>query len=184
MAPYSLANALPWAAEELVRALIELGDRVHRFEWLLVFAFEALIVAQGAEAGGQGMTSGVGVMVLVPQVVDAVDPIPVLAAGGVADGRGLAAALALGGAGANVGTRFLASAEAGAADEWQEAIVGAASEDVVRFEPWRDIMPPSASGYAVVPRLVRTAFVDEWRVRAGEAAAHAEECATGSSEAS
>ena len=62
-------------------------------------------------------------MALVPQVVDAVDPIPVLAAGGVADGRGLAAALVLGAAGANVGTRFLASAEASAPEPWKQRIV-------------------------------------------------------------
>jgi enoyl-[acyl-carrier protein] reductase II len=64
-----------------------------------------VVIAQGSEAGGQGMAGGVGAMALVPQVVDAVAPIPVLAAGGVADGRGLAAALVLGAAGANVGTR-------------------------------------------------------------------------------
>src|SRR4029450_13312940 len=63
----------------------------------------------GGEAGGQGMAAGVGTMALVPQVVDAVAPIPVLAAGGIADGRGPAAALALGAAGVNVGTRFPAS---------------------------------------------------------------------------
>jgi nitronate monooxygenase/enoyl-[acyl-carrier protein] reductase II len=72
------------------------------------------IFAQGAEAGGQGMALGVGAMALLPQVADAVDPIPVLAAGGVADGRGLAAALVLGAQGANVGTRFIASEEASA----------------------------------------------------------------------
>ena len=70
------------------------------------------MIAQGTEAGGQGVAAGVGTIALVPQVVDAVAPIPVLAAGGIADGRGLAAALALGAAGANVGTRFLASEEA------------------------------------------------------------------------
>jgi enoyl-[acyl-carrier protein] reductase II len=133
-----------------------------------------VIVAQGAEAGGQGMLAGVGCMALVPQVVDAVDPIPVLAAGGVADGRGLAAALALGASGVNVGTRFLASEEASVAAGWKEAIVRAASEDVVRFEPWTAIMPPS-SGYDVVPRVVRTAFVDEWRRRADEVPGRSEE---------
>jgi nitronate monooxygenase/enoyl-[acyl-carrier protein] reductase II len=68
------------------------------------------IIAQGGEAGGFG--GAPGTIVLVPQVAEAVHPIPVAAAGGIGDGRGLAAALALGAAGVNVGTRFLASVEA------------------------------------------------------------------------
>jgi enoyl-[acyl-carrier protein] reductase II len=80
------------------------------------------IIAQGGEAGGFGGT--VSAMALVPQVVDAVAPVPVIAAGGIADGRGLAAALALGSAGVNVGTRFLACSEAAVDPSWQAAIVG------------------------------------------------------------
>lgn len=68
-----------------------------------------LVVAQGSEGGGHG--AGRGTLALVPAVVDAVVPIPVLAAGGVADGRGLAAALMLGAQRALIGTRFYASAE-------------------------------------------------------------------------
>src|SRR5258707_7091582 len=70
-----------------------------------------IVIAQGWEAGGhvRGM---VATMPLVPAVVDAVSPVPVVAAGGIADGRGLAAVLALGAAGAWIGTRFLASQEA------------------------------------------------------------------------
>jgi nitronate monooxygenase/enoyl-[acyl-carrier protein] reductase II len=164
---------------DLVARAQETGARVMQQVHTVAQAQQAatrgvdVVIAQGSEAGGQGPLAGVGCMALVPQVVDAVGPIPVLAAGGVADGRGLAAALALGAAGVNVGTRFLASVEAGVADGWKRAVVEAASEDVVRFEPWAAIMP-SQGGYDVVPRLVRTAFVDEWRGRAGEAAAHAE----------
>jgi enoyl-[acyl-carrier protein] reductase II len=132
-----------------------------------------VVIAQGSEAGGQGMVAGVGAMALVPQVVDAVSPIPVLAAGGVADGRGLAAALALGAAGANVGTRFLASEEAGAERVWKQLIVDSESEQAVRFEAWGLIMPPS-SGYDVVPRVIRTDFVAEWEGRADEAGRQAE----------
>ena len=80
-----------------------------------------VIVAQGAEAGG--FSGSVGTMTLVPQVVDAVAPIPVVAAGGITDGRGLAAALMLGADGVNIGTRFLASNEARVAEEWKQAIL-------------------------------------------------------------
>src|SRR5918912_973511 len=123
-----------------------------------------VIIAQGSEAGGQGMALGVGAMALLPQVADAVDPIPVLAAGGVADGRGLAAALVLGAQGANVGTRFLASHEASADESWKRAILATESEDVVRFEVWKEIFPPAGEDtYETVPRVIRTSFVEEWQ---------------------
>jgi enoyl-[acyl-carrier protein] reductase II len=134
-----------------------------------------VIIAQGSEAGGQGMALGVGALALIPQVVDAVAPIPVLAAGGVADGRGLAAALVLGAQGANVGTRFLASEEASADESWKRAILEAESEDVIRFEAWKEIFPPSGGGaYETVPRVMRTSFVEEWQRRSGEARREAE----------
>ena len=121
------------------------------------------------------MAAGVGTIALVPQVVDAVAPIPVLAAGGIADGRGLAAALALGAAGANVGTRFLASEEASTNESWKRLILEAESEQAVRFETWTAIMPPRAPGaYDVVPRVIRTDFVNEWESRPVDAAADAE----------
>jgi enoyl-[acyl-carrier protein] reductase II len=128
-----------------------------------------VVIAQGSEAGGQGMAAGVSAMALVPQVVDAAGPVPVLVAGGVADGRGLAAALTLGAAGANVGTRFLASREAGVAPAWKQMILTADSEDAVRFQPWGVIMPSRAPGYDVVPRVIRTDFVAEWTGRPEEA---------------
>src|SRR5215208_7170279 len=113
------------------------------------------IIAQGSEAGGQGMALGVGAMALLPQVADAVDPIPVLAAGGVADGRGLAAAVGLGAQGANVGTRFLASEEDSAEEGWKRAILQTESEDVVRFEAWEGIFPPAGGGAFVTVTLLR-----------------------------
>ncbi len=134
-----------------------------------------VIIAQGSEAGGQGMALGVGAMALVPQVADAVDPIPVLAAGGVADGKGLAAALVLGAQGANVGTRFLASHEASADEGWKQSILEAASEDAVRFEAWKEIFPPAGGGaYVTVPRVMRTSFVEEWQRHPEEARREAE----------
>ena len=133
------------------------------------------IIAQGSEAGGQGMPLGVGAMALIPQVVDAVVPVPVLAAGGVADGRGLAAALVLGAQGANVGTRFLASEEASADESWKRAILATESEDVVRFEVWKEIFPPAGEdAYETVPRVMRTPFVEEWQRRPEEARREAE----------
>jgi enoyl-[acyl-carrier protein] reductase II len=86
-----------------------------------------LVVAQGTEAGGH--TGQVATMPLVPQVVDAVgDKVPVVAAGGIFDGRGLAAALALGADGVWVGTRFIATPEARSVAGYKEALL-AAGED-------------------------------------------------------
>ena len=134
-----------------------------------------VIIAQGSEAGGQGMALGVGAMALIPQVVDAVRPIPVLAAGGIADGRGLAAALVLGAQGANVGTRFLASQEASADDTWKRAILETESEDVVRFEVFKEILPSTSDrAYETVPRVMRTSFVEKWQRRPEEARREAE----------
>jgi enoyl-[acyl-carrier protein] reductase II len=133
------------------------------------------IIAQGGEAGGQGLAHGPSTMVLVPQVVDAVAPIPVLAAGGIADGRGLAAALVLGAQGANIGTRFLASNEASASGDWKQAVLTTESEDVIRFEVWKEIMPAASAGaYPTVPRVLPTSFVAEWQERPDEARRQAE----------
>jgi enoyl-[acyl-carrier protein] reductase II len=98
-----------------------------------------IIIARGGEAGGYA--GEVSTMALVPQVVDAVAPIPVVAAGGIFDGRGIAAALMLGAAGVNLGTRFIACRESPAPDEWKQAIVRAKSEDVMRAEVLNEIVP-------------------------------------------
>jgi nitronate monooxygenase/enoyl-[acyl-carrier protein] reductase II len=118
------------------------------------------IIAQGTEAGGFG--GGIASLPLVPQVVDAVDPIPVVAAGGIADGRGLAAALVLGAQGANVGTRFLACEEASISDDWKQAILDADSSQTIRAEMWWDVFPMPPGEFDVVPRTLRTAFLDAW----------------------
>ncbi|MDD3718779.1 MAG: nitronate monooxygenase [Actinomycetota bacterium] len=86
-----------------------------------------LLVAQGHEAGGH--TGRIGTMALVPGCIDAAYPVPVLAAGGIGDGRGLAAALAMGCVGVWVGTRFLATNEGGAPDAIKRHIVEASDED-------------------------------------------------------
>ncbi len=85
-----------------------------------------LLVAQGHEAGGH--TGRIGTMALVPGCIDAAYPVPVLAAGGIGDGRGLAAALAMGCVGVWVGTRFLATTEGGAPESIKRHIVEASDE--------------------------------------------------------
>jgi len=89
-----------------------------------------LLVAQGHEGGGH--TGRVGTMAMLPQAIDAAKPVPVLAAGGIGDGRGLAASLAMGCVGVWVGTRFLASKEGGTLDVNKEKILRATDEDTVR----------------------------------------------------
>lgn len=87
-----------------------------------------VVVAQGWEAGGH-VWGSVSTLALVPRVVDAVVPVPVVAAGGIADGRGLAAVLALGAVGAWVGTRFLAASEAGIHPDYRRRILAAGEAD-------------------------------------------------------
>ena len=89
-----------------------------------------LVVAQGHEGGGH--TGRIGSMALWPQAVDAAAPTPLLAAGGIGDGRGLAAALAVGCVGVWVGTRFLATNEGGALPIQKETILEATDEDTRR----------------------------------------------------
>ena len=89
-----------------------------------------IVIAQGTEAGGH--TGLVATMPLVPQVVDAVgDRVPVVAAGGIFDGRGLAAALTLGADGVWVGTRFIATPEAHVVSGYREALVAGREDDTV-----------------------------------------------------
>lgn len=85
------------------------------------------VVAQGHEGGGH--TGRIGTMALLPQAIDAADPVPVLAAGGIGDGRGLAASLAMGCIGVWIGTRFLATDEGGALDVNKQRIVNSTDED-------------------------------------------------------
>ena len=85
------------------------------------------VVAQGTEAGGH--TGRIATLALVPQVIDAVAPTPVIAAGGIADGRGLAAALAMGAIGVWCGTAFLVSEEANQPDLQKQRVLAAADED-------------------------------------------------------
>lgn len=121
-----------------------------------------VIVAQGAEAGGN--SGSVSTMVLVPQVADLAGDVPVIAAGGIADGRGLAAALALGAQGVSMGTRFLASTEMRIADEWKRRIVAADAGDAVKAVNSERVMPPfNRPGGPAQPRVLETPLVAQLR---------------------
>lgn len=126
-----------------------------------------IIVAQGTEGGGHGGARGT--MPLVPAVIDASGTVPVVAAGGIADGRGLAAALMLGAHGALLGTRFYASREALGHDQAKQRIVNAEGEqtqrtrvfDIVRGYDW-------PNGYT--GRALHNAFMSRWTGKEDELA--------------
>ncbi|HEY7111982.1 MAG TPA: nitronate monooxygenase [Thermoanaerobaculia bacterium] len=122
------------------------------------------IVAQGTEGGGH--VGLMGTMALVPQVVRAVAPCPVLAAGGIATGAGLAAALALGAEGALLGTRFLATPEAPIAAAHKQAILESDGHDTLLTEI------PDIANARVWPgafsRVARNRLIEEWSGREGE----------------
>jgi NAD(P)H-dependent flavin oxidoreductase YrpB (nitropropane dioxygenase family) len=148
--PFGVNLVLEWPQQERVEVCLSLGVPVLSFFWgdpsaymgdvhaagavvmqTVGSAAEAraavalgvdVVVAQGWEAGGH-VWGQVATLPLVPAVVDAVAPVPVVAAGGIADGRGMAAALALGAAGVWVGTRFLASDESTAHEAYKEAVL-------------------------------------------------------------
>jgi enoyl-[acyl-carrier protein] reductase II len=115
-----------------------------------------VVIAQGHEAGGH--TGRVGGLVLIPAVVEAVAPRPVVAAGGIADGRGLVAALALGADGVWLGTRFIATVEGHGHDNYKRRIVELDDEGTV--------ISRGSSGKPC--RLIRNNFTREWEKRAAE----------------
>jgi len=118
-----------------------------------------LLIVQGSEAGGHNRSEA-ALFSLVPAVIDAIGgKLPILASGGVADGRGLAAALALGADGVSIGTRFLATPEAFAHDEYKKRVVAAALCDTARH----NIFGPDFPDATV--RGLRNAIVQEWEKR-------------------
>ncbi|MDD5702255.1 MAG: nitronate monooxygenase [Dehalococcoidales bacterium] len=126
-----------------------------------------VIIAQGTEAGGH--TGRIGTMPLVPQVVDAIRPTPVLAAGGIADGRGVAAALALGAVGAWLGTAFVTTKEScletiefghmtqWEVDVWKQKILKATEDD--------SIISKTLTGKTL--RMIKNRFQDTWEKKGG-----------------
>lgn len=159
--PYGANFVLDFPVDDLVAAALDAGVPIISFFWGDADAFvprvhaagavaiqvagsiaEArraadagvdLIVAQGREAGGH-VRGQLGTMTLLPQVIDAVAPLPVLAAGGIADRRGVAAALALGAAGVWVGTRFLAAEEANIHPAYRDRVLAASGDDTLYSE--------------------------------------------------
>jgi NAD(P)H-dependent flavin oxidoreductase YrpB (nitropropane dioxygenase family) len=115
-----------------------------------------VVVAQGWEAGGH-VRGTVATMPLVPAVVDAVGDTPVVAAGGIADGRGMAAALALGAAGVWIGTRFLAAEETTIHPEYRQRVLSAAEDETVYCENLFCVGWPDAPH-----RVLRNSTVTKW----------------------
>jgi nitronate monooxygenase len=128
-----------------------------------------VVVAQGTEAGGHGARRGRSTLPFVPVVVDLAAPVPVLAAGGIADGRGVAAALALGAAGALLGRRFQATVEALVDAAITKAILEGCGEDTERSVVL-DIARGSRWPARYPGRTLGHPFLDEWRGREAELA--------------
>jgi nitronate monooxygenase len=153
------------AGAALIIQVTDLGEAREAME-----AGADVIVAQGTEAGGHGARRGRSTLPFVPIVAHLVAPTPVLAAGGIADGRGVAAALALGAAGALIGTRFQATPETLASPAITKAIVEGLGEDterstildIARGARWPSKYPGRSLGHP---------FLDQWRGREAELAA-------------
>ncbi len=116
------------------------------------------VIVQGSEAGGHNRGAA-ATFSLVPAVVDAIAPVPVIAAGGIADGRGVAAALALGAEAVWVGTRLVASREAHAHEEYKRRILAATEADTVRTTMFGPEWPGAQT------RVLRNRVVNEWAGR-------------------
>lgn len=163
------------AAGALVLCQVQTVDQARA----AVAAGADVIIAQGTEAGGHtGMAS---TLPLVPAVVDAVHPVPVIAAGGIADGRGIAAALMLGAQGAWLGTRFITTPESGYPEAKKARVVAAGTSDTV-FTLAHDIADRLPWPADIRGRTIRNAFSDRWHGREDELArwigTHREEHAT------
>jgi nitronate monooxygenase/enoyl-[acyl-carrier protein] reductase II len=172
-APAVVSFALDDAGTDLMKRVHDAGSLVMqqittvRQAQLAVEHGADFIVAQGGEAGGYA--GSVSTLSLVPQVVDAVRPVPVVAAGGIADGRGIAAAVTLGAAGVNLGSRFLASVESPVGERWKKALVTYPSEDWIQASFINAMNPnPGTVGYGTRLRLLRTEFVERWEARTNE----------------
>jgi NAD(P)H-dependent flavin oxidoreductase YrpB (nitropropane dioxygenase family) len=181
--PVGANFVLAWDQRERLQACVAEGIRVVSFTWgdpapyvddvhraggivlhtvssttdarKAVSAGVDVLIAQGWEAGGH-VRGAVATFALVPSIVEAVRPTSVVAAGGIADGRGMAAALTLGAVGVWIGTRFVASAESGAHPVYKRALVAASENDTVHTTLF-DVGWPDAPH-----RVLRNATVSGW----------------------
>ena len=131
-----------------------------------------VVVAQGTEGGGH-VGSSMSTMALVPQAVDVVRPTPVLAAGGIADGRGLAAAIMLGAQGVLMGTRFLATVECHGRGHSKDVLLNSLGSQTLASKFYDDVLGIQWPGSVL--RAVRNPLLDEWARRPDEWARVAEE---------
>ena len=118
-----------------------------------------VVIAQGAEGGGHVGTS-MSTMALVPQAVDLVKPVPVMAAGGIADGRGLAAAIMLGAQGVLMGTRFLATVECHGRGHSKDALLNSLGSQTIASKFYDDVLGILWPGSVV--RTIRNPILEEW----------------------
>ena len=130
-----------------------------------------VIVAQGSEGGGH--VGAMSTLPLVPQVVDVVNGVPVLAAGGIADGRGVAAVLMLGAQGALIGTRFLATPEASGRGHSKDVILNALGSQTVASKFYDDVIGLRWPGALL--RTIRNPLLDRWAQRQQDWALAAEQ---------
>ncbi len=186
--PRVLSTAWAWPNQDLRRFADLAHDAGGLFMHMVSTVGEALraaeagadvIVAQGTEAGGH--VGQMGTLPLVRMVVRAVSPLPVLAAGGVADGGGLAGALGLGADGVLLGTRFLATPEAPIPERHKQAIVDHDGHDTFLTE-----IPDLIAGRAwpgAMTRTTRNRLMERWVGREWEVRQHREAIAAGMAEA-
>lgn len=164
---HSFADPTPYVAEAH-RKSVKIFAQVQTVAQAKVAARAGVdvIIAQGTEAGGHTGSSA-GTLALLPAVVDAVNPIPVVASGGIGDGRGVAAVLLLGASGAWLGTRFAASPQWGGRSWEQAAILAATVDDTICTSVY-DAAFAAPFPEGIADRMLRNQFIAEWQGREAE----------------
>lgn len=168
-----LSTAWPRPSQDLAAIFRSAHDRGVKVVHMVATPKEAsiaveagadVIVAQGSDGGGH--IGSIGTVVMVPAVVREVAPVPVLAAGGIVDGAGLAAALALGAAGVLVGTRFLTTSEAPISDAMKQRILASDGTDTLATDIGDVLLGNDWPG--AVARVTRNRMIERWIGRTNE----------------